>query len=93
MIRFLLLTLIPLVVPFVAWYLWKVFSGRPRVDPKTGDQEPPNLGTAPLGKLLIGGVLLMILTLGIFLLIHDEFTRTPYKAIDLDKFEQNQKRE
>ena len=93
MIRFLLLTLIPLVVPFVAWYLWKVFSGRPRVDPRTGDQEHPNLGTAPLGKLLIGGVLLMILTLGIFLLVHDEFTRTPYKAIDLDKFEQNQKRE
>ena len=93
MIRFLLLTLIPLVVPFVAWYLWKVFSGRPRVDPKTGDQEPPNLDRAPLGKLLIGGVLLMILTLGIFLFVHDEFTRTPYKAIDLDKFEQNQKRE
>ena len=93
MIRFLLLTLIPLVVPFVAWYLWKVFSGRPRVDPNTGDQDPPNLSTAPFGKLLIGGVLLMILTLGIFLLIHDEFTRTPYKAIDLDKFEQNQKRE
>ena len=92
MIRFLLLTLIPLVVPFVAWYLWKVFSGRPRVDPNTGDQDPPNLSTAPFGKLLIGGVLLMILTLGIFLLIHDEFTRTPYKAIDLDKFEQNQKR-
>ena len=93
MIRYLLLTIIPLVVPFVAWYLWKVFSGRPRVDPNTGDQDPPNLGTAPFGKLLIGGVLLMILTLGIFLFVHDEFTRTPYKAIDLDKFEQNQKRE
>ncbi|MEC7489993.1 MAG: hypothetical protein VYA17_10440 [Pseudomonadota bacterium] len=93
MIRFLLLTLIPLIVPFAAWYIWKVFSGTPRIDPTTGDQAPPNLEIAPHGKLLGAGFLLMILTVGIFLFVHDQFAETPYKALDVDRVEESEKRQ
>jgi len=93
MIRFLLLTLIPLIVPFAAWYIWKVFSGTPRIDPITGDQAAPNLEIAPHGKLLGAGFLLMILTVGIFLFVHDQFAETPYKALDVDRIEESEKRQ
>ena len=38
MIRLLLLTFIPLLLPFAAWFVWRVFSGTPKIDPQTGDQ-------------------------------------------------------
>ncbi len=84
MIRFLLLTIIPLVLPFVGWFVWKVFKGQPRVDPQTGDQIVPDLERAPRGKLLIAGIVLMLLTLGTFLLIHDRTANKPYQPIDVD---------
>ena len=93
MIRFLLLTIIPLVLPFVGWFVWKVFKGQPRVDPQTGDQIVPDLERAPRGKLLIAGIVLMLLTLGTFLLIHDRKANKPYQPIDVDKMIEQEERE
>jgi len=93
MIRFLLLTIIPLVLPFVGWFVWKVFKGQPRVDPQTGDQVVPDLERAPRGKLLIAGIVLMVLTLGAFLLIHDRMANKPYQPIDVDEVIEQEERE
>ena len=93
MIRFLLLTIIPLVLPFVGWFVWKVFKGRPHVDPQTGGQIVPDLERAPRGKLLIAGIILMVLTLGTFLLIHDRKANKPYQPIDVDKVIEQEERE
>ena len=93
MIRFLLLTIIPLVLPFVGWFVWKVFKGQPRVDPQTGDQIVPDLERAPRGKLLIAGIILMVLTLGTFLLIHDRKANKPYQPIDVDAVIEQEERE
>jgi len=93
MIRFLLLTIIPLVLPFVGWFVWKVFKGQPRVDPQTGDQVVPDLERAPRGKLLIAGIILMVMTLGTFLLIHDRKANKPYQPIDVDKVIEQEERE
>jgi nicotinamide riboside transporter PnuC len=93
MIRFLLLTIIPLILPFVGWFVWKVFKGQPRVDPQTGDQIVPDLERAPRGKLLIAGIVLMLLTLGTFLLIHDRTANNPYQPIDVDEVIEQEERE
>ena len=93
MIRFLLLTIIPLFLPFVGWFVWKVFKGQPRVDQQTGDQVVPDLERAPRGKLLIAGIILMVLTLGTFLLIHDRKANKPYQPIDVDKVIEQEERE
>ena len=93
MIRFLLLTIIPLFLPFVGWFVWKVFKGQPSVDQQTGDQVVPDLARAPRGKLLIAGIILMVMTLGTFLLIHDRKANKPYQAIDVDKVIEQEERE
>ncbi len=93
MIRFLLLTIIPLILPFVGWFVWKVFKGQPRVDPQTGDQIVPDLERAPRGKLLIAGIVLMVLTLATFLMIHDRKANKPYQPIDVDKVIEQEERE
>ena len=93
MIRFLLLTIIPLFLPFVGWFVWKVFKGQPRVDQQTGDQVVPDLERAPRGKLLIAGIILMVLTLGTFLLIHDRKANKPYQPIDVDEVIEQEERE
>jgi len=93
MTRFLLLTIIPLVLPFVGWFVWKVFKGQPRVDPQTGDQVVPDLERAPRGKLLIAGIVLMVLTLATFLMIHDRKANKPYQPIDVDKVIEQEERE
>ena len=87
MIRLLLLTFIPLILPFAAWYVWEVFYRRPIIDPATGEQEPPRLKTAPLKMLTIIGLVLSILTLGLFLLFHDQTTDNPYNAINVEDAE------
>lgn len=87
MIRLLLLTFIPLLLPFVAWFVWRVFSGKPVIDPQTGDQVPPDLQKAPRGKLLAAGFVLMIVTVGSFLLFHQRFSEEPYKGIDVNEVE------
>ena len=87
MIRLLLLTFIPLLLPFVAWFIWKVFRGKPVVDAHTGDQVPPDIQKAPRGKLLAAGFVLMFVTIGTFLLFHHRFAEEPYKGIDVDAVE------
>lgn len=87
MIRLLLLTFIPLLLPFVAWFIWRVFSGTPVIDPQTGDQVPPDIQKAPRGKLLAAGFALMIVTVGAFLLFHHRFAAEPYKGIDVNEVE------
>lgn len=87
MIRLLLLTFIPLLLPFVIWFVWRVFSGTPQIDPQTGDQVPPDIQKAPRGKLLAAGIALMIVTVGTFLLFHHHFAAEPYKGIDAKEIE------
>lgn len=87
MIRLLLLTIIPLLLPFAAWYVWNVFGEKPKLDPATGEQEPPELKTAPLKMLSIVGVVLSALTLGGFLLFHDQTADKPYTPINVDDAE------
>jgi hypothetical protein len=87
MIRLLLLTFIPLIVPFAVWFIWRVFSGTPQIDPQTGDQVPPDFEKAPRGKLFAAGVVLMIGTMGGFLLAHHYIADEPYKQINVDEFE------
>ena len=92
MIRFLLLTLVPFAAPYAAWYLWKIFVAKPRIDPATGDQLPPEFGEAPRGKLLAAGVVSMLVVIGGFLLVHDHFKEEPYRAIDVEEFERSEQR-
>lgn len=87
MIRLLLLTIIPLLLPFVGWFIWRVFSGTPKIDPQTGDQVPPDFEKAPRGKLLAIGFGLMVVTVGAFLLFHQRFAEEPYKGIDAKEIE------
>lgn len=87
MIRLLLLTIIPLVLPFVVWFVWNVFAEKPKLDAATGEQIPPELKTAPLKMLGIIGVLLSALTLGGFLLFHDKTADKPYTPINVDEAE------
>ena len=84
MIRLLLLTVIPLILPFAVWYLWNVFGKKPELDPSTGEQEPPEITSAPLKMLIFAGVSLSLLTLGGFLLFHDQTDSTPYLPINVD---------
>tara|TARA_R110000868_G_scaffold36962_7_gene130770 strand:+ start:38594 stop:38905 length:312 start_codon:yes stop_codon:yes gene_type:complete len=87
MIRLLLLTFIPLLLPFAAWFVWRVFSGTPKIDPQTGDQIPPDLKKAPRGKLWAAGFVLMFVTVGTFLLFQHRFADEPYKGIDVNEVE------
>ena len=87
MIRLLLLTFIPLFVPFAVWFIWRVFSGTPVIDAQTGDQVPPDIQKAPRGKLLAAGFVLMIVTVGSFLLFQHHFVDEPYKGIDVNEVE------
>lgn len=84
MIRLLLLTFVPLILPFAVWYLWNVFGKKPQLDPSTGEQEPPEITSAPLKMLTFVGVLLSLLTLGGFLLFHDQTVTAPYSPINVD---------
>lgn len=88
MIRLLLLTFIPLLLPFVGWFVWRVFSGTPKLDAQTGDQVPPDFEKAPRGKLLAIGFGLMVVTVGAFLLFQHKFADEPYKGIDAKEVEQ-----
>ena len=87
MIRLLLLVVLPLIAPYAAWYLWRIFVAPPRIDPATGDQLPPDFDEAPKGRLLFAAVLLMIAVIGTFLLVHDAFKEDPYRPIDVEKHE------
>tara|TARA_R110000787_G_scaffold47627_1_gene115151 strand:+ start:645 stop:938 length:294 start_codon:yes stop_codon:yes gene_type:complete len=93
MIRLLLLIFLPLLTPFVVWYLWQVFGKKPLLDPVTGEQVPPEVEKAPLAKLGIAGALLMALTVGMFLLFHERFSSEPYQPISVDEYERQQKRD
>ena len=93
MIRLLLLTFIPLILPFVAWFVWGVFSGTPKIDPQTGDQVPPDFRKAPSGKLLAAGFALMIVAVGTFLLFQHRFADEPYKGIDVNEVERQMEEE
>jgi len=84
MIRLLLLTAIPLILPLAVWYLWHVFGKKPKLNPSTGEQEPPEITSAPLKMLTFVGVLLSLLTLGGFLLFHDQTVTAPYSPINVD---------
>ena len=84
MIRLLLLTVVPLILPFAVWYLWNVFGKKPQLDPSTGEQEPPEITSAPLKMLTFVGVLLSLLTLGGFLFSHDQTVSAPYSPIKVD---------
>ena len=87
MIRLLLLTFIPFLIPFVGWFVWRVFSGAPKIDPQTGDQVPPDFEKAPRGKLLAIGFVLMVATVGAFLLFQHQFADEPYRGIDAKEVE------
>ena len=88
MIRLILLTFIPLLLPFVAWFVWRVFSGKPKIDPQSGDQVVPDFEKAPRGKLLAIGFGLMVVTVGAFLLFQHQFVDEPYTGIDAKEVEQ-----
>lgn len=92
MIRFLLLIFLPLAAPFLAWYLWRVFGVPPQIDPETGDQVPPDFANSPIRALVIAGVILMVLTVGGFLVAHRIIAQDPYHAIGVGGSEENQKR-
>jgi hypothetical protein len=81
MIRFLLLIFLPMAVPFGAWWLWRVFARPPQIDPATGDQVPPDFDKAPLRGLFLVGALLTALTVGVFLIAHQESSEHPYQPI------------
>ena len=87
MIRLLLLTIIPLILPFAIWYVWNVFGERPKLDPATGEQLPPKLKSAPIKMLAAIGVFLSVLTLCGFLLFHEQTTEKPYTPINIDEAE------
>ena len=87
MIRLLLLVVLPLIAPYAAWYLWRIFVAAPRIDPATGDQLPPDFDEAPKGRLLLAAVLLMMAVIGTFLLAHDMFKEDPYRPIDVETHE------
>ena len=87
MIRLLLLTIIPLILPFAIWYVWNVFGERPKLDPATGEQLPPKFKSAPIKMLAAIGVFLSVLTLGGFLLFHEQTTEKPYTPINIDEAE------
>jgi len=93
MIRLLLLTFIPLLLPFVGWFVWRVFSGQPKIDPQTGDQVPPDFEKAPRGKLLAIGFGLMVVTVGTFLLFQHKFASEPYQGIDAKEIERQLEQE
>ena len=57
---------------------------KPQLDPSTGEQEPPEITSAPLKMLTFVGVLLSLLTLGGFLLFHDQTVTAPYSPINVD---------
>tara|TARA_E500000331_G_scaffold349326_1_gene392338 strand:+ start:567 stop:878 length:312 start_codon:yes stop_codon:yes gene_type:complete len=87
MIRLLLLTFIPLLLPFVGWFVWRVFEGKPKINPQSGDQVPPRFEKAPRGKLLAVGFALMVVTVGTFLLFQHKFADEPYQGIDAKEIE------
>ena len=89
MIRFILLTILPVAAPYVAWYLWHIFIAKPRIDSTTGDQLPPDFSKAPKGRLLISGIVLMFVVIGTFLLVHDRFKEQPYQPIDVEEYERH----
>ncbi len=84
MTRLLLLTVVPLILPFAVWYLWNVFGKKPQLDPSTGEQRPPEITSAPMKMLTLVGVLLSLLTLGGFLFFHDQTFSAPYSPINVD---------
>lgn len=86
MIRLLLMTILPLIAPYVAWYLWQVFCRKPVIDPATGDQVPPDFEKAPRGKLLVAGLALTALTVGGFLLAHRLIAKDPYVPLTVEEF-------
>ena len=88
MIRLILLTFIPLLLPFVGWFVWRVFSGKPKIDPQSGDQVVPDFEKAPRGKLLAIGFGLMVVTVGAFLLFQHQFVDEPYTGINAKEVEQ-----
>ena len=88
MIRLILLTFIPLLLPFVGWFVWRVFSGKPKIEPQSGDQVVPDFEKAPRGKLLAIGFGLMVVTVGAFLLFQHQFVDEPYTGIDAKEVEQ-----
>ena len=88
MIRFLLLTIVPLFLPFAVWYVWKVFVERPKLDAATGEQSPPELNIASIKALAIIGVLLSLITVCGFLLSHDEAFEKPYAPINMKEAEE-----
>ncbi len=87
MIRLLLLTFGPLFAPLAGWYLWQVFGVKPKIDPVTGDQIPPDFQKAPKAKLAVAGVVLMFLTVGGFLLVHHLSAEDPYRPLTLDEMQ------
>ena len=91
MVRLLLLTVLPLIFPFAVWYVWRVFLGEPNIDGKSGEEILPDFGSAPRGRLLIIGLLLMTLTLGSFMAAQQYFVGSPYKPLDMDKFEERER--
>lgn len=93
MIRLLLLTILPLIAPYVVWYVWQVFCRKPVIDPATGEQVPPDFEKAPRGKLLAAGLVLMALTVGGFLVAHRLIAEDPYVPMTVDEFEKRQNRD
>ena len=93
MIRLLLLTFIPLFLPFVGWFVWRIFSGKPQIEPQSGDQALPRFEKAPRGKLLAVGFALMVVTVGAFLLFQHKFADEPYKGIDAKEIERQMEEE
>ena len=87
MIRLLILTFVPLLLPFAAWYAWRVFAEKPKIDPQTGEQIPPDFAKAPVVKLLILGFVLMGITIGGFLLAHSWISEEPYRPMSVDELE------
>lgn len=91
MIRLLLVIFLPLMAPYVAWYGWKIFLEKPKIDPVTGDQIAPDIRNAPRGKLLLAAVALLIVTVSGFLLSHDRIGSDPYRPLTVDEFEKQQR--
>lgn len=92
MIRIALLAVLPFAAPYVGWYLWKIFIARPRLDPATGDQLPPDFEKAPRGRLLAAGVVCMVVVIGGFLLVHDRFKEDPYRPAEIEEIEREERR-
>ncbi len=90
MIKFATLVILPLITPYITWYLWRIFVAKPKVDPVTGDQLIPEFDRAPKGRLLLASFILLILVIGGFLLIHDRFKEEPYRPIDVKEYERQE---